>query len=128
MPIRGPRARGAPPALEVRHMIVVFGSINVDLIVAVDQLPVAGQTLLARDELRMLPGGKGANQAVAAARDGAVVVMAGAVGRDALAEPAFATLRASGADVSRVRAVDAPTGCALISTDVDGRNQIVVAR
>jgi len=109
-------------------MIVVFGSINVDLIVTVDRLPVAGQTLLAREELRTLPGGKGANQAVAAARDGARVVMAGAVGRDALAEAALASLRACGADLSRVRAIDAPTGCALICADVEGRNHIVVAR
>lgn len=109
-------------------MIVVFGSLNVDLVVAVERLPVAGQTLLAREELRTLPGGKGANQAVAAARDGAHVVLAGAVGRDALAELAAGTLRAAGVDLARVRVADAPTGCALICTDVEGRNQIVVAR
>ncbi|HYD42739.1 MAG TPA: ribokinase [Anaeromyxobacter sp.] len=106
----------------------MFGSLNVDLVVGVERLPVAGQTLLARDELRTLPGGKGANQAVAAARDGAHVVLAGAVGQDALAEIALGTLRAAGVDVTRVRALAAPTGCALICTDVAGRNQIVVAR
>jgi ribokinase len=109
-------------------MIVVFGSLNVDLVVGVERLPVAGQTLLAREELRTLPGGKGANQAVAAARDGAHVVLAGAVGQDALAEIALGTLRAAGVDVTRVRALAAPTGCALICTDLAGRNQIVVAR
>jgi len=109
-------------------MIVVFGSLNVDLVATVERLPIAGQTLLAREELRTLPGGKGANQAVAAARDGAQVVLAGAVGRDALAELAVGTLRAAGVDLARVRVVDAPTGCALICTDLEGRNQIVVAR
>lgn len=109
-------------------MIVVFGSINVDLIAAVDHLPAAGQTLLARGELRTLPGGKGANQAVAAARDRAAVVMAGAVGRDPLAEVGLSALRAAGVDLTRVCAVEAPTGCALIATDLEGRNQIVVAR
>lgn len=109
-------------------MIIVFGSINVDLITAVDQLPVAGQTLLAREPLRMMAGGKGANQAVAAARDGASVVMAGAVGSDPLAQVALASLRSSGVDLSRVQVVDAPTGCAAISTDIEGRNHIVVAR
>lgn len=109
-------------------MILVFGSLNVDLVVEVERLPVAGQTLLAREDLRTLPGGKGANQAVAAARDGAPVVLAGAVGQDALGEIALRTLRAAGVDVRRVRALAAPTGCALICTDRDGRNQIVVAR
>ena len=109
-------------------MIVVFGSLNVDLVAAVERLPVAGQTLLAREELRALPGGKGANQAVAAARDGARVILAGAVGRDPFAEIALETLRTTGVDVTRVRALAAPTGCALICADLEGRNQIVVAR
>lgn len=109
-------------------MIVVFGSLNVDLVVGVEQLPVAGQTLLAREDLRTLPGGKGGNQALAAARDGAQVVLAGAVGRDALADLALGALRAAGVDLTRVASLAAPTGCALICTDAEGRNQIVVAR
>lgn len=106
-------------------MITVFGSINLDLIFAVPRLPGPGETVLG-PAVRLEPGGKGANQAVAAALDGAAVAMAGAVGTDALAEPALAGLRAAGVDLSRVRRVDGGTGCAAIGTDPGGRNQIVV--
>ncbi len=107
-------------------MIVVFGSINADLVFTLDELPRPGQTLLA-DGMTVEPGGKGANQAVAAARDRGRVVMAGAVGPDGLAETALAGLRAGGVDLSRVRVADLATGCAAIHTDRAGRNQIVVA-
>lgn len=106
-------------------MIVCFGSINLDLIFALDRLPGPGETLLG-PHTRIEPGGKGANQAVAAARDGARVLMAGAVGRDAFADGALALLREAGADVSRVARVEAATGCAAICTDPQGRNQIAV--
>ena len=106
-------------------MIVVFGSINLDLIFALDHLPVAGETVLG-PATRIEPGGKGANQAVAAARDGATVLMAGCVGRDALADAALATLREAGVDLSRVVRGDLATGCAAICTDAAGRNQIAV--
>lgn len=106
-------------------MIVCFGSINLDLIFALDRLPGPGETLLGPNT-RIEPGGKGANQAVAAARDGARVLMAGAVGRDALADGALALLREAGADLSRVARVAAATGCAAICTDPQGRNQIAV--
>ena len=107
-------------------MIVVFGSINVDLIFPLDDLPQPGQTLISAGAA-LEPGGKGANQACAAALDGAQVVMAGAVGHDALAEPALAGLRLAGVDLSRVASVPDLTGCAAICTDRSGRNQIVVA-
>ena len=107
-------------------MIVVFGSINADLIFAMQDLPGPGQTLLAQ-EMRIEAGGKGANQAVAAARDGTKVVMAGAVGRDSLTEPALAGLQAANVDLSRVAFTGQPTGCACICTDPAGRNQIAVA-
>lgn len=108
-------------------MITVFGSINADLIFALDNLPLPGQTLLSQG-MRIEAGGKGANQAVAAARDGAAVRMVGAVGEDAMAAPALAGLRASPADISAVRSIaGAATGCASINTDRHGRNQIVVA-
>jgi ribokinase len=107
-------------------MIVVFGSINADLIFAMEELPRPGQTLMAR-QMRTEAGGKGANQAVAAARDGAPVVMAGAVGRDSLAEAALAGLRQTGVDLSRLAVAEEPTGCACICTDAQGRNQIAVA-
>ncbi len=107
-------------------MIVCFGSINLDLIFSLPALPVAGQTVAAPG-MHIEPGGKGANQAVAAARDGAQVVFAGAVGRDALAEGALALLRASGIDLARVRSCDGATGCASICVDPEGHNQIAVA-
>ena len=107
-------------------MITVFGSINLDVIFRSKALPHPGQTVLAAS-MRTEPGGKGANQAVAAARDGAHVAMVGAVGCDAMAETALAGLRAAGADLSRLATPDASTGCASVCTDAEGRNQIVVA-
>ena len=106
-------------------MITVFGSINLDLMHALERLPGAGETLLSR-RCWTEPGGKGANQAVAAARDGAAVAMVGAVGRDALAAEALAGLRRAGVDVSGVIAVDGPTGVASVLTDAAGRNAIAV--
>ena len=106
-------------------MIVVFGSINIDLIFALDRLPIAGETLLGPGVL-IQPGGKGANQAAAAARDGATVIMAGAVGPDALADAALAGLRDAGVDLTRVVSAGGATGCAAICTDPAGRNLIAV--
>lgn len=107
-------------------MVIVFGSINLDMIFELPELPRPGQTLLA-SRLSLQPGGKGANQAVAAARDGAVVRMVGAVGQDAFADAALADLIAAGVDLTAVARASAPTGVAAISTDRQGRNQIVVA-
>jgi len=76
--------------------------------------------------IRIDPGGKGANQAVAAARDGAVVVMAGAIGRDALGDGALNLLRQAAVNLDRVRSVEATTGCAAIAVDPRGNNAIVV--
>jgi ribokinase len=107
-------------------VIVVFGSINLDLIFPLPELPRPGATVLGRS-LRVEPGGKGANQAVAAARDGARVVFAGAVGRDGFAEDALRLMRAEGIDLGAVEVVDPATGCAAICVDPQGRNQIAVA-
>ena len=107
-------------------MIVVFGSINLDLTFPLNALPGPGETRLG-PTLRTGSGGNGANQALAARRDGAAVALAGAVGRDAFAGPALANMQASGIDLSRVVRLDAPTGCAAICTDPAGRNQIAVA-
>ncbi len=105
-------------------MITVFGSINLDLIFALDRLPAPGETVLGPG-VRTEPGGKGANQAVAAALQGAQVTMVGAVGRDAMADPALAGLHAAGVDISRVARADAGTGCASICT-AGGQNLIAV--
>lgn len=107
-------------------MIVVFGSINIDLVARVSALPRAGETVAGPD-YQVIAGGKGANQALAARRAGAEVVMIGAVGRDGFAGPALATLGEAGVDISRVARVDAPTGAAFIAVDPGGQNQIVVA-
>ena len=107
-------------------MIVVFGSINLDLIFPLPHLPTPGETVLG-PSMTIEPGGKGANQAVAAARDGARVIFAGAVGRDALAHDALALLRQSNVDLSRVITADSATGCAAICVDPAGKNLIAVA-
>lgn len=106
-------------------MICVFGSINVDHVMRVRQIARPGETVLATD-LVYRQGGKGANQAVAAARAGARVAMIGAVGRDANGAGARANLRANGVDDHAVADVDLPTGCAFISVDDQGENAITV--
>jgi len=107
-------------------MITVFGSINVDLVFPVPILPRAGETVLGSD-YRVALGGKGANQAVAAARDGAKVRFYGRIGRDEFGRMARAGLVAAGVDVAGVAESVAPTGCAAICVDAAGRNQIAVA-
>ncbi|GAB4514327.1 MAG: ribokinase [Roseibium sp.] len=107
-------------------MITVFGSINLDLVVAVPRLPTAGETVSGRDH-QTFSGGKGANQALAARRAGAEVRMIGAVGRDSFSGPALENLRAAGVDLTGVRDLDGATGIALIGIDPAGENQIIVA-
>lgn len=107
-------------------MIVVFGSLNVDLVTPVKRLPAAGETVIG-PAYALHPGGKGANQALAARRAGAEVVLVGAVGRDAFADVALSLLAADGVDLAHVERADAPTGAAFIAVDAAGSNQIVVA-
>jgi ribokinase len=102
------------------------GSVNVDLVVAVERLPAPGETV-AGGRFAQHGGGKSANQAVAAARLGADVAFVGAIGDDAMGEGAVAALAAEGIDVSGVARLDAPTGVALIVVDAAGENQIAVA-
>ena len=97
-------------------MIVVFGSLNIDLVFAMDRLPGAGETALART-LQVVPGGKGGNQAVAAARDGADVHMVGCVGGDAFGAMVLASLKAAGIDCAQVSHANQPTGCASVCVD-----------
>ena len=103
--------------------LTVVGSINLDLVARVDALPRAGETVFSADFAR-LPGGKGANQAVAAARLGARVRMIGAVGDDPLADEALAGLVEAGIQLELTRT--GATGIALILVDAHGENQIVV--
>ena len=107
-------------------MLLVFGSINIDLLVPVPGLPRPGETVLGGD-YRLLPGGKGANQALAACRAGASVMIAGAVGKDAFAAAALDLLRRDGVDLALVKQAGRPTGCAAIMVDESGENLIAVA-
>ena len=107
-------------------MIVVFGSINVDLVARVQRLPQPGETLAGRS-FSMLPGGKGANQALAARRAGGDVTLFGCVGRDeAMSSIALRTLVRDGVDLTGIRKVDAAPGVALIHIDDGGENCITV--
>lgn len=110
-----------------RQSIVVVGSINVDFVTRVDRFPGPGETVDG-GELQILSGGKGANQAVAAARLGGEVFLVGRVGDDPFGPEQPPKLAAEGVDVSHVRATAGVwTGSAMILVDADGRNCIVVS-
>lgn len=109
----------------MNNRIVVVGSINADLNVLVDRHPAPGETLLGSGG-HITAGGKGANQAVAAALQGADVAFVGAVGKDPYAAPALEFLRSSGVDLTAVSEVDDTTGLAVITVAKDGENNIVV--
>ncbi len=107
--------------------IVVVGSANLDLVVDVSRTPLAGETVLGGD-LRRIPGGKGANQAVAAARLGRSVALVGRVGDDEGGEMLRAALDADGVDTTRLTTtIDVPNGVALIAVGANGENAIVVS-
>ncbi|QQM29379.1 ribokinase [Martelella lutilitoris] len=106
-------------------MITVFGSINMDLISTTERLPEPGETVTGTS-FSTAPGGKGANQALAARRAGSAVAMAGAVGSDEFAAPATALLAAAGVDLSFLKTTDGPTGTAMILVGGDGENVIVI--
>ena len=106
--------------------IAVVGSANVDLVLDVDHRPAPGETLLGADVVTT-PGGKGANQAVAAARAGGRVAFVGCVGADGNGALLRDSLRAAGVDVTALRTVDAPTGTAVIVVTPDGENSIIVS-
>ncbi len=105
--------------------VLVIGSLNMDLVARCERLPRAGETVFGQDFFTAA-GGKGANQAVAAARLGAPVAMAGCVGSDRFGDDLVAGLRHDGVTVDAVRRVDRPTGTALITIDERGGNTIVV--
>ena len=108
-------------------LVTVVGSVNLDLVASAPRLPRPGETVTGATLARH-PGGKGANQALAARRLGAEVRLHARVGADAMAQEALALLRAEGVDLSNcVADPDHPTGVALIAVSPDGENQIVVA-
>ncbi len=107
-------------------MLIVFGSINMDMVVEPEHLPQAGETVLCAD-YDLFPGGKGANQALAAARMGAKVALVGRVGGDHYSQQILATIRRQGVMTSGVGESERPTGCAMIIRESDGRNRIIVA-
>ena len=115
----------APVAGAVLSGVVVVGSINADQVTTVMRHPLPGETLIG-SSIAILPGGKGANQAVAAAQLGARVSMVGAIGLDAYARSATAILETAHVDLSAVRTVDGPTGLAVITVAADGENTIIV--
>lgn len=105
--------------------LLVLGSINQDIIAHTDRLPVPGETV-GNGTLSRYPGGKGANQAVAAARLGADVRLMGAIGDDAAGHGMRAELERAGVDTSLVAVRNSATGTALITVDALGENQIAV--
>ena len=107
--------------------ILVVGSINMDMAVRCPAMPAPGETVLG-DRLTTSPGGKGANQAVAAARLGGHCALVGCVGADRFGEALLANLRAEGVDCSHIRThPSTPSGVAMILVDANGENSIVVA-
>ena len=107
--------------------IVVVGSINLDLVAATERIPIVGETVAGRT-FRTFPGGKGANQAVAAARLGGSVSMIGKVGDDVFGEQLLQNLQESEVDTHAVELVSGSSGVALITTDASGQNAITVVR
>lgn len=106
--------------------ILVIGSINTDLVLRTEHFPAPGETIQA-GELSTYPGGKGANQAVAAARQGSRVGMIGRVGTDRQGDELIENLKENGVDVTLVKHDEAPTGTAIVVVDAQGQNSIVVS-
>ena len=105
-------------------MVLVFGSINIDLVTRVERFPSPGETVSGMS-FTLYPGGKGANQALASARAGAPTRLVGAVGRDAFAATALALVDEAGVDLTYVARVEQATGCATILVSATGENMIV---
>lgn len=108
------------------HKVVVVGSANADLVLDVDHRPAAGETVLGSDVV-ITPGGKGANQAVAAGMVGGEVAFIGCIGADGYGELLRASLAGAGVDLAGLRTVVAPTGNAIIIVTPDGENSIIVS-
>jgi ribokinase len=107
--------------------IIVVGSLNADLVVRTPRFPQPGETISGED-LQIIPGGKGANQAVAAARQGTSVAMVGRVGNDSFGPELIGNLRQNGVDTSHVQTdSESATGTAIIVVDTKGQNSIVLS-
>ena len=106
--------------------VMVVGSLNADLVVRVPRFPQPGETI-SGDDLQVIPGGKGANQAVAAARLGADVSMLGRVGKDNFGDFLLENLKSNKVDSQLVQRDDASTGTAIIAVDSSGQNNIILS-
>lgn len=109
-----------------KYDILVIGSLNADLVVRAPHFPRPGETI-SGDDLQIIPGGKGANQAVAAARQGANVGMIGRVGKDGFGDVLLQNLKNNRVDISDVERDDASTGTAIIVVDENGQNSIILS-
>jgi len=107
-------------------MIIVFGAIYADIVMRVDEFPDPGETVLTKT-YSYVPGGKGANQALAASRAGQVVLLAGAVGNDAQGVLALTLLQSAGINLSAVKESSMPTGCSSIFVNKHAENMICSA-
>lgn len=111
----------------LKYDVLVIGSLNADLVVRAPHFPQPGETI-SGDDLHIIPGGKGANQAVAAARQGASVAMLGRVGKDSCFGPFLLnSLKSDQVDITNVIADDSATGTAIIVVDANGQNSIVLS-
>lgn len=108
-------------------MIIVFGSMNVDIVMPVDHFPKPGETVLCTADYLSRPGGKGANQAMAAVRAGAKVAMCGKVGDDAFGRRSVNNLKSQGVWTTGIGISERPTGSATIAVNMKGANIIMVA-
>ena len=105
--------------------VVVFGSVNMDLVARVPRFVRPGETILG-DSFATVPGGKGANQAVAAARLGVPVRMVGRVGQDTFGQALLEALRGQGVDTAGVQSVPGSSGVAVIEVEAGGENRKLV--
>ena len=110
----------------LKHDVLVIGSLNADLVVRAPHFPQPGETI-SGDDLHIIPGGKGANQAVAAARQGASVAMLGRVGKDSFGDFLLDNLKNNHVDISSIERDEASTGTAIIVVDENGQNSIVLS-
>jgi len=108
-------------------MIIVFGSLNIDMVMPVGHFPQPGETVLCHVDYLSRPGGKGSNQAVAAARAGAKVAFVGKVGDDSFGRRSINNLKNHGIWAAGIGISEHPTGCATIAVDAQGANFVIVA-